>query len=68
LRPNFLPGVLAAPGRYCVPRPTIPGLAFKLIESAENLWQRIRAPEQIASLLKAVPIKDGLPVTDSTPA
>jgi putative transposase len=43
-------------------------LAFKLIESAEKSWRRIRAPEKVASLLEGVPFKDGLPVTDSTPA
>jgi hypothetical protein len=54
--------------RNCVSRPTFLGLAFKLIESAEQSWRRIRAPQKIASLLEGVPFKDGLPVTDSTPA
>ena len=54
--------------RNCVSRATFLGLAFKLIESAEKSWRRIRAPEKIASLLEGVPFKDGLPVTDSTPA
>src|SRR5471032_2351964 len=54
--------------RNCVSRPTFLGLAFKLIESAEKSWRRIRAPEKVASLLEGVPFKDGLPVTDSTPA
>lgn len=54
--------------RNCVSRPTFLGLAFKLIESAEQSWRRIRAPEKIASLLEGVSFKDGLPVTDSTPA
>jgi len=54
--------------RNCVSRPTFLGLAFKLIESAEQSWRRIRAPEKIASLLGGVSFKDGLPVTDSTPA
>ncbi|RCW67828.1 IS256 family transposase [Pseudorhodoferax soli] len=30
--------------RNCVSRPTFLGLAFKLIESAEQSWRRIRAP------------------------
>ncbi len=54
--------------RNCVSRATFLGLAFKLIESAEQSWRRIRAPEKIASLLEGIPFKDGLPVTDSTPA
>jgi len=54
--------------RNCVSRATFLGLAFKLIESAEKSWRRIRAPEKIAPLLEGVPFKDGLPVTDSTPA
>lgn len=43
--------------RNCVSRPTFLGLAFKLIESAEQSWRRIRAPEKIASLLEGVPFK-----------
>jgi putative transposase len=54
--------------RNCVSRPTFLGLAFKLIESAEKSWRRIRAPEKVASLLEGISFKDGLPVTDSTPA
>lgn len=54
--------------RNCVSRATFLGLAFKLIESAEQSWRRIRAPEKIASLLEGIAFKDGLPVTDSTPA
>ncbi len=54
--------------RNCVSRATFLGLAFKLIESAEQSWRRIRAPEKIASLLEGITFKDGLPVTDSTPA
>jgi putative transposase len=54
--------------RNCVSRATFLGLAFKLIESAEQSWRRIRAPGKIASLLEGIPFKDGLPVTDSTPA
>jgi hypothetical protein len=43
------------------------GLVFKLIESAEQSWRRVRAPEMIASLLEGIPFKHGVPVTDSTP-
>ncbi|MEX3557637.1 MAG: hypothetical protein VB135_04390, partial [Burkholderia sp.] len=41
---------------------------FKLIESAEQSWRRIRAPEKLAEMLSAIAFKDGVPVTDSTPA
>ena len=54
--------------RNCVSRATFLGLAFKLIESAEQSWRRIRAPEKIASLFEGIPFKNGVPVTDSTPA
>jgi hypothetical protein len=47
--------------RDCVSRATFLGLAFKLIESAEQSWRRIRAPEKIASLLQRIPFKDGVP-------
>jgi transposase-like protein len=54
--------------RNCVSRATFLGLAFKLIESAEESWRRIRAPEKLTSMLDGMKFKDGEPVTDSTPA
>ncbi|AKC71222.3 IS256 family transposase [Pandoraea oxalativorans] len=54
--------------RNCVSRATFLGLAFKLIESAEDSWRRIRAPEKTATMLDGMTFKDGEPVTDSTPA
>jgi len=54
--------------RNCVSRATFLGLAFKLIESAEESWRRIRAPEKLTSLLDGMTFKDGEPVTHSTPA
>ena len=39
--------------RNCVSRPTFLGLAFKLIESAEKSWRRIRAPEKSPHCSKA---------------
>ncbi|WP_046290284.1 IS256 family transposase [Pandoraea oxalativorans] len=54
--------------RNCVSRATFLGLAFKLIESAEDSGRRIRAPEKIATMLDGMTFKDGEPVTDSTPA
>jgi hypothetical protein len=43
------------------------GLAFRLIESAEESWRRIRAPEMLTSLLDGMTFKDREPVTDNTP-
>ncbi|WP_408491793.1 IS256 family transposase [Paraburkholderia sediminicola] len=54
--------------RNCVSRATFLGLAFKLIESAEESWRRIRAPEKLTALLDGMTFKDGEPVIDSTPA
>jgi len=54
--------------RNCVSRATFLGLAFKLIESAEESWRKIRAPEKLAEMLGGMAFKDGVPVTDSTPA
>jgi putative transposase len=51
-----------------VSRATFLGLAFKLIEAAEESWRRIRAPERLASMLAGMAFKDGLPLTDNTPA
>ncbi|MFM0515771.1 transposase, partial [Paraburkholderia sp. RL17-373-BIF-A] len=36
--------------RNGVSRATFLGLAFKLIESAEESWRRIRAPEKLTSM------------------
>jgi transposase-like protein len=49
-------------------RSTFLGLAFKLIEAAEQSWRRIRGAEKIEQLLQGIPFKDGTPVIDSTPA
>jgi hypothetical protein len=43
-----------ARARNCVSRPTLLGLAFKLIEEAEKIWRRINGPEQIKLLLEQV--------------
>jgi transposase-like protein len=53
--------------RNCVSRPTFLGLAFKLIESAEQSWLRIRGADKIAPLLQGIPFRNGIPVIDSTP-
>jgi transposase-like protein len=54
--------------RNCLSRATFLGMAFKLIESAEKSWRRIRGIDKIEQLLKGIPFKDGTPVIDSAPA
>jgi len=54
--------------RNCLSRATFLGMAFKLIEAAEQSWRRIRGVDKIEPLLKGVTFKDGTPVTESTPA
>lgn len=54
--------------RNCLSRKTFLGMAFKLIEAAEQSWRRIRGADKIDQLLKGIPFKDGTPVLDSTPA
>lgn len=43
-------------------------MAFKLVESAEQSWRRIRGAERIEQLLKGVPFEEGIPVIESAPA
>ncbi|HDR9512227.1 TPA: transposase, partial [Burkholderia cepacia] len=54
--------------RNCLSRATFLGMAFKLIEAAEESWRRIRGVDRIEPLLKGVPFKDGTPLIESTPA
>lgn len=53
--------------KNCVSRSTFLGLAFKLIQEAENTWRRIRGAERIDELLAGTRFRDGLPVTDEEP-
>jgi putative transposase len=53
--------------RNCVSRPTFLGLAFKLIEEAENSWNRIRGADKIGLLLSGVTCKDGIQAQDNPP-
>ena len=48
-------------------RATVLGLAFKLMEEAEQTWRKIRGADKIGALLAGVPFKDGLPVQDNPP-
>jgi putative transposase len=54
--------------RNCMARGTFLGLAFKLMEAAQESWRRIRAPGRIKDLLTGIVFEDGNPVTESTPA
>ena len=54
--------------RNCMARGTFLGLAFKLMEVAQESWRRIRAPGRIKDLLTGIVFEDGNPVTKSTPA
>lgn len=53
--------------RNCLSRGTFLGMAFELVESAEQLWRRIRDAERIEQLQKDIPFEDGIPVIDSAP-
>jgi len=53
--------------RNCVSHSTFLGLAFKLIESAEQSSLCIRSADKIAPLLQGIPFKNEVPVIDSTP-
>ncbi len=54
--------------RTCLSGATFPGMAFKLVESAEQSWRRIRGAERIDQLLKGIPFEDGVPVVESASA
>ncbi|KVT70002.1 hypothetical protein WK56_18835 [Burkholderia ubonensis] len=54
--------------RNCLSRATFLGMAFKLIESAEQSRRRIRGAERIEQLLNGVLFEDGIAVIESAPA
>lgn len=45
--------------RGCVAKDTILALVFKLVQSAEKRWLRIRGFEYLADVIEGVPFKDG---------
>lgn len=45
--------------RGCVSKDTILALVFKLVQSAEKRWLRIRGFEYLADVIEGVPFKDG---------
>lgn len=50
--------------RGCVSKDTILALVFKLVQSAEKRWLRIRGFKYLADVIEGVPFKDGLPVEE----
>jgi len=48
--------------RGCVSKDTILALVFKLVQSAEKRWLRIRGFKYLADVIEGVPFKDGLRV------
>lgn len=54
--------------RNCLPRSTFLATAFKLIESVEHTWSKIRGTEKVDPSMKGVPFADGTSAIDGTPA
>ena len=52
--------------RGCVSKDTILALVFKLVESAQKSWLRIRGFKYLAHVIEGVPFKDGCRVDDNT--
>jgi len=52
--------------RGCVAKDIILALVFKLVESAQKSWLRIRGFKHLAEVLEGVPFKDGYRVDDTT--
>ena len=50
--------------RGCVSKDTILALVFKLVQSAEKRWLRIRGFKYLADVIEGVPFKDGLRVEE----
>lgn len=51
--------------RGCVSKDTILALVFKLVESAQKSWLRIRGFKYLADVIEGVPFKDGCRADDS---
>lgn len=48
--------------RNCVSSNTILAMVFKLVQSAEKRWQRIRGFRQLGDVIEGVPFRDGIKV------
>ncbi|MBD2427164.1 transposase, partial [Phormidium sp. FACHB-1136] len=51
--------------RGCVSKDTILALVFKLVESAQKRWLRIRGFKHLADVIEGVPFKDGYRMDDN---
>ncbi|WP_030008349.1 IS256 family transposase [Picosynechococcus sp. NKBG042902] len=54
--------------RGCVSKATILALVFKLMQSAQKRWLRIRGFKYLADVIEGVPFKDGLKVQKTPPS
>lgn len=52
--------------RGCVSKDTILALVFKLVESAQKSWLRIRGFKHLADVIEGIPFKDGYRTDDNT--
>jgi len=52
--------------RGCVSKDTILALVFKLVESAQKSWLRIRGFKYLADVIEGVKFNDGIRVDDNT--
>ena len=51
--------------RSCVSKDTILALVFKLVESAQKRWLRIRGFKHLADVIEGVPFNDGYRMDDN---
>ena len=51
--------------RGCVSKDTILALVFKLVESAQKSWLRIRGFKHLADVIEGIPFKDGYRMDDN---
>ncbi len=49
----------------CFSRKTILSMTFKLIQSAEKRWHRLRGFNQLANVIQGVQFKDGVEATEN---
>jgi hypothetical protein len=52
--------------RGCVSKDTILALVFKLVESAQKSWLRIRGFKSLADVIEGVKFNDGIRADDNT--
>lgn len=54
--------------RGCVSKETILALVFKLMQSAQKRWLRIRGFKYLADVIEGVQFQDGLKIPSTTPS